>query len=153
YLITGPDAARLVDRVITRDVMKMAVGQVYYTPWCDSLGKVIDDGTVQRLDDQTFRLTSADPSLRWLEDNSTGLTVTLEEQTDAIAAAAIQGPNSREILKRVSDGDLDHLRYFRLIHSNVGDIPATITRTGYTGDMGYEVWIEAHQAEKLWDTL
>jgi aminomethyltransferase len=133
--------------------MKLAVGQVVYTPWCDGQGKVIDDGTLQRLDEQTFRMTAADPSLRWLEDNATGLSVTLEEQTDQIAAVALQGPLSRHILKRVSDGDLDNLRYFRLLHSNVSEIPATITRTGYTGDLGYEIWAEAHHAEKLWDTL
>lgn len=153
YLITGPDAARLLNRVITRDVSKLAVGQVFYTPWCDAHGKVIDDGTLHRLDENTFRLTSADPSLRWLEENSTGLKVTLDEQTDQIAAVALQGPLSRNVLKRVSDGDLDSLKYFRLIHSNVADIPATFSRTGYTGDLGYEIWVDAGRAEKLWDTL
>ena len=153
YLINGKDAAELLDRVITRNVAKLAVGQVYYTPWCDHHGKVIDDGTVQRLDETTFRMTAAEPTLRWLEENSVGLDVHVENQTDDIAAVALQGPNSREILKQVSDSDLDGVKYFRLIHSNVGDVPATITRTGYTGDLGYEVWVEKHHAEKLWDTL
>ncbi len=153
YLITGKDAAELLDRMIPRNVARLAVGQVYYTPWCDAHGKVIDDGTVQRLDEQVFRLTAAEPSLRWLHENATGLDVRVEDQTEQIAAVALQGPNSREILKQVSDGDIDSIRYFRLIHSNVGDVPATITRTGYTGDLGYEVWAEARHAEKLWDTL
>jgi len=153
YLITGKDAAELLDRVITRNVAKLAVGQVYYTPWCDAAGKIIDDGTVQRLDDGTYRMTAAEPTLRWLHENATGLDVHVEDQTDLIAAVALQGPNSREIIKQVCDGDIDSVKYFRLVHSNIGDVPATITRTGYTGDLGYEVWVEARHAEKLWDTL
>jgi aminomethyltransferase len=153
YLITGPDASALLDRVVTRNVAKCAVGQVMYTPWCDHAGKVIDDGTIQRLDENIFRMTSAEPSLRWLLDNAHGLNVTLKEQTDDIAALALQGPHSRNILKEVTDVDMDALRYFRLVHTSVGGVDATITRTGYTGDLGYEIWVDARRAVKLWDVL
>src|SRR5687767_12304087 len=101
YLVTGPDAARLVDRVITRDVSKMGVGQVYYTPWCDEYGKVIDDGTVSRLGDQTFRWTAADPSLRWLRLNAAGLAVDIEDISEETAALALQGPTSARLLRAV----------------------------------------------------
>src|SRR4029078_12925498 len=92
YMVTGPDAARLVDRLITRDVSKMTVGQVFYTPWCDEHGKVIDDGTVSRLGEQTFRWTAADPSLRWFRQNAHGLKVEIEEISEQVAALALQGP-------------------------------------------------------------
>ena len=153
YDITGPDAGRLLDRVLTREVTKCKVGQVMYTPWCDEDGKVIDDGTVWRLDDRVFRLTSADPNIRWLHQNGFGLDVRIEDVSDAIATLSLQGPLSREILKQVVSVDLDGLKYFRLTSGLLRNIPVTITRTGYTGDLGYEVWIDARHAEPLWDTL
>jgi len=153
YLISGPDAARLLDRVVTRDVSRCAVNQVMYTPWCDEAGKVIDDGTLQRLGEQSFRLTSADPNLLWLYENALGLEVNIQDVSDDIAALALQGPTSREILRQVSDADLDRLRYFRLTSARIRDIPVTISRTGYTGDLGYEIWAEAQHAEPLWDAL
>ncbi|HKZ86119.1 MAG TPA: aminomethyltransferase family protein [Anaerolineae bacterium] len=153
YDITGPDAGRLLDRVLTREVTKCKVGQVMYTPWCDEDGKVIDDGTVWRLDDRVFRLTSADPNIRWLHQNGFGLDVRIEDVSDAIATLSLQGPLSREILKQVVGVDLDGLKYFRLTSGTLRNIPVTITRTGYTGDRGYEVWVDAHRAEALWDSL
>ena len=153
YDITGPDAARLLDRVLTRDVTQLKTGQVMYTPWCDEGGKVIDDGTLWRLDDRAFRLTSADPSIRWLGKNAFGLDVKIEDVSDSIATLSLQGPLSREILKQALDADLDGLRYFRLTSGALRGIPVTITRTGYTGDLGYEMWVDAQHAEALWDTL
>jgi aminomethyltransferase len=153
YRVHGPDAVCFLNRVVTRDVSKCAVGQVMYTPWCDEAGKVLDDGTLQRLDEHTFRLTAADPNLRWLHENAPGLAVEIEDESDAMAALALQGPSSREILKQVSDVNLDDLRYFRLTIARVGGIPVTISRTGYTGDLGYEIWVEAEHAEPLWDAL
>ena len=153
YRIHGPDAARLLNRVVTRDVSRCAVNQVMYTPWCDDAGKVLDDGTLWRLGEQTFRLTAADPNLRWLHENAFGLDVEIEDESDHIAVLALQGPTSRDILKQISDADLDGLRYYRLTPAAVRDLPAIITRTGYTGDLGYEVWVEAAQAEPLWDAL
>ena len=153
YRITGRDAARLLDRMVTRDVTKCAVGQVLYTPWCDAHGKVIDDGTVSRLDDGTFRLTSAEPNVRWLTMNAVGLDVTIEEISARTAALALQGPLSRTILQQLSPANLGTLRYFRLVHTTVCDIPVTISRTGYTGDLGYELWVDAERAVALWDAL
>jgi len=153
YRIGGRDAARLLDRMVTRDVAKCAVGQVLYTPWCDADGKVIDDGTISRLDEGTFRLTSAEPNIRWLSMNAVGLDVTIEEVSARTAALALQGPLSRTILEQLSPANLRGLKYFRLVHTTVRDIPVTISRTGYTGDLGYELWVDAERAVALWDAL
>ncbi len=153
YRLTGRDATRLVDRVITRDVRKMKVGQVYYTPWCDDRGKVIDDGTVSRLDENTYRWTAADPNLRWLRQNALGLQVEIEDISEDLAALALQGPTSGRLLKSVADADLDNLKYFRVTSGTIAGVPVDISRTGYTGDLGYEVWIPAEHAVKVWDVL
>src|SRR5687767_939682 len=110
YLVTGADAARFVDRLITRDVSKMPVGQVYYTPWCDERGKVIDDGTVSRLEEQRFRWTAADPSLRWFRQNAAGMKVSIEDISEGTAALALQGPTSARLLRTVSTADIDALK-------------------------------------------
>jgi aminomethyltransferase len=153
YIIKGKDASRLLNRVITRDMDKLKVGQVYYTGWCDDEGKMIDDGTISRLDEGTFRMTSADPSLRWLSMNSVGLDVEVTEVTDKVAALSFQGPNSRKILNKVVDDPVDGLKYFRLMHNKVDGIPVTISRTGYTGDLGFEIWMDAKDALTIWDSL
>src|SRR5215475_6456466 len=120
YLVTGRDAVKLVDRVITRDARKLAVGQVYYTPWCDERGKVIDDGTVTRVDEDTFRWTAADPSLRWLTQNASGLDVRVEDVSEQIAALALQGPTSGRLLHAVADADIRALKYFRMTTGTIG---------------------------------
>jgi glycine cleavage system T protein (aminomethyltransferase) len=153
YIIRGPDAVRLVDRVITRDAQKLAVGQVYYTPWCDEHGKVIDDGTVTRLDEQTFRWTAADPSLRWFTQNAIGLRVTIEDVSEQIAALALQGPTSGRLLDAVADADVRGLKYFRVTRGKIAGVPVEISRTGYTGDLGYEIWIPWDRAVTVWDAL
>ena len=153
YLISGPDAARLVDRLITRDVSKMTVGQVFYTPWCDEHGHVIDDGTVSRLGEQLFRWTAADPSLRWFRQNASGLRVSVEDVSDEVAALALQGPTSARVLRAASDVDLDGLKYFRVASGSIGGVPVDVSRTGYTGDLGYEVWMPATDAVRVWDVL
>jgi aminomethyltransferase len=153
YLITGRDAARLLDRMVTRDVAKCAVGQVLYTPWCDVRGKVLDDGTISRLDEGTYRLTSAEPNVRWLRLNAQGMDVTIEEVSAKLGALALQGPRSRDILQELSKTDLSTLKYFRLVHTKLRDFPVTISRTGYTGDLGYEIWVPADDAVGVWDAL
>ena len=153
YMISGPDAARLVDRLITRDVSKMAVGQVFYTPWCDEHGSVIDDGTVSRIDEQLFRWTAADPSLRWFRQNAAGLRVSVEDVSEEIAALALQGPTSARVLRAASDVNLESLKYFRVASGTIGGVPVDISRTGYTGDLGYEVWMPAVDAVRVWDVL
>ena len=153
YHVSGPDAARLLDRVITRDVEKTAVGQVLYTTWCDGEGKVIDDGTVSRLDDDLFRMTAADPNYRWLGDNGRGLNATIEDVSSRVAALALQGPNARVILEQATQQSLAGLKYFRLTTATIRGVPVTITRTGYTGDLGYEVWMPWDQGLPVWDGL
>lgn len=153
YHVNGPGAASLLDRVVTRDVGRAAVGQVLYTTWCDGEGKVIDDGTVARLDDRSFRLTSADSNYRWLGDNARRLDVTIEDVSDAVAALALQGPNARVILEQATQQSLTALRYFRLTAATIRGAPVTITRTGYTGDLGYEVWMARDAALPVWDAL
>jgi glycine cleavage system T protein (aminomethyltransferase) len=153
YRVTGPDASRLVDRIITRDVRKISVGQVVYTPWCDEHGKVIDDGTVSRLEENVFRWTAADPSLRWLTQNSVGLDVQLEDISESVAALALQGPTSGRLLKSIADANVEHLKYFKVTSGSIEGVPVEISRTGYTGDLGYEIWVEADSALKVWDAL
>jgi aminomethyltransferase len=153
YMVTGADAARLVDRLITRDVSKMAIGQVFYTPWCDEHGRVIDDGTVSRLDDQVFRWTAADPSLRWFRQNAAGLRVEVEDVSEDVAALALQGPTSARLLAAVSDVDLGRLKYFRVASGTIGGAHVDISRTGYTGDLGYEIWTSSRDAVRVWDAL
>ena len=153
YLVAGADAPRFVDRLITRDVTKMAVGQVYYTPWCDEHGKVIDDGTVSRLDEQVFRWTAADPSLRWFRQNAAGLNVTIDDISEEVAALALQGPTSARVLRAASDADIESLKYFRVTSGSIAGVRVDISRTGYTGDLGYEIWMPAADAVRVWDAL
>lgn len=154
YRVSGPDATRLVDRIITRDLRKVSVGQVVYTPWCDEYGKVIDDGTVSRLAENTYRWTAADPSLRWFTQNATGMEVHIEDISESVAALALQGPTSGRLLKGlIKDADIENLKYFRVTTGTIAGVPVEISRTGYTGDLGYEIWIAAEQAVKVWDAL
>jgi len=153
YILKGKDAAALLHKVTTRNIHRMSVGQVYYTGWCDDEGKMIDDGTVARLDETTFRLTAAEPNLRWLMLNAVGLDVQFEDQTDSVASLSLQGPNSRGILNRICESNLDRLKYFRLIKNKLSGVEVTISRTGYTGDLGYEIWMDAQDAIKVWDAL
>jgi aminomethyltransferase len=153
YLVSGRDAPRFVDRLITRDVSKMAPGQVFYTPWCDERGKVIDDGTVSRLSELAFRWTAADPSLRWFRQNAAGFDVAIEDVSEEIAALALQGPTSAALLRTVSTVEIDRLKYFRVATGSIAGVQVDISRTGYTGDLGYEIWIPARHAVAVWDAL
>lgn len=154
YRVTGKDATRLVDRIITRDLSKVSVGQVIYTPWCDEHGKVIDDGTVSRLEENTYRWTAADPSLRWFTQNAAGMDVQVEDISESVAALALQGPTSGRLVKSlVKDADIENLKYFRVTRATIAGVPVEISRTGYTGDLGYEIWMATEQALRIWDTL
>jgi len=153
YRLTGPDVIALADRVITRDATKLKVGQVYYTPWCDEHGKVIDDGTVHRVAEHELRWTAADPQYRWLTQNAAGLDVTVEDVTEELAALALQGPLSRAVLEAATGEDFSDLRYFRRRGTTIAGTPVDISRTGYTGDLGYELWIPADAAPAVWDVL
>ena len=154
YRVTGPDATRLVDRIITRDMRKVSVGQVIYTPWCDEHGKVIDDGTVSRLEENTYRWTAADPSLRWFTQNASGMDVAIEDISESMAALALQGPTSGRLLRSlVKDADIANLKYFRVTRGSIAGVPVEISRTGYTGDLGYEIWVMSERAVGVWDAL
>jgi aminomethyltransferase len=153
YLVRGPDAPRLVDRILTRDATKIAVGQVVYACWCDEDGHVIDDGTVARLDETTYRWTAADPNLRWFRMNAAGLDVEVEEISEQVAALALQGPLSGAVLEAATGEDWADVHYFRRRASAIGGIEIDVSRTGYTGDLGYELWIPAERAIEAWDAL
>ena len=153
YEVSGADAALLLDRVVTRDISAMAVNQVIYTPWCDEEGKVIDDGTISRLDEQTFRVTAADPSYRWFAMNATGLDVEIDDTSEATAGLALQGRLSRHVLERATGQDWFDLRYFRRGPATIAGVDLDVTRTGYTGDLGYELWIPVREALAVWDRL
>jgi aminomethyltransferase len=154
YDITGPESNLLVDKIITRDISKCAKGQIFYSPWCDETGHIIDDGTIWHIADNHFRITSADPSQRWFQDCGFGLEAEVRNISASVAALAIQGPNSRKILKKIGANiDLEKLGYFRLVEANMKGIPVTITRTGFTGDLGYELWVSPGYALQMWDLL
>src|SRR5512143_4211690 len=155
YRVSGPDALRLVDRVITRDATKLAVGQVFYTPWCDEHGMVIDDGTVHRVAEDQFFWTAADPQYRWLTLNGRGLHVEIEDVTESLAAVALQGPFARAVLEAATEESFGDLRYFRRRRAALIEarIEVGVSRTGYTGDLGYELWIPAEHAAAAWDAL
>ena len=153
YIVSGRDAVKLVDRVITRDATLLDVGQVIYTPWCDEDGHVIDDGTVTRLSPDRFRWTAADPSGRWIEHQADGLDAQVEDVSESVAALALQGPTAARVLRVVADADLEALRYFRMTPATIAGRAVEISRTGYTGDLGYEIWMARGDAVAVWDAL
>ncbi len=153
YRVTGRDATKFVNRVIARDINKVAVDQVIYCCWCDPEGKVIDDGTITRLGENEYRWTAADPSLRWFQQNALALDVTIEDISEQTAALALQGPTSGKLLHEVADANITNLKYFRVTHGKIAGVPVDISRTGYTGDLGFEVWMPWRDAVKVWDAL
>jgi len=153
YRVTGGDATKFVNRVITRDINKVAVDQVIYCCWCDPEGKVVDDGTITRLGENEYRWTAADPSLRWFSQNSLGLNVEIEDISEKVAALALQGPTSGRLLHAVADANIAGLKYFRVTHGKIAGVPVDISRTGYTGDLGYEIWVPCKDAIKVFDAL
>jgi aminomethyltransferase len=153
YMITGRDATRFVNRIIARDINKVAVDQVIYCCWCDEEGKIIDDGTITRLEENRYRWTAADPNLRWFRQNAIGFDVEIEDVTEQVAALALQGPTSGRLLKKAAEAEIENLKYFRKTSGTIGGVPVDISRTGYTGDLGYEIWIAWPDAVKVWDSL
>jgi glycine cleavage system T protein (aminomethyltransferase) len=153
YRVTGRDATKFVNRVIARDIHKVAIDQVIYCCWCDPEGKVIDDGTITRLGENDYRWTAADPSLRWFRQNAFGLDVTIDDISEQVAALALQGPTSGRLLRTVTDAPIENLKYFRVARGKIAGVPVDISRTGYTGDLGFEVWMPWPDAVKVWDAL
>ncbi len=153
YEVSGPDAVRLLDRVMTRDMTKLQIDRVFYAPWCDEEGKVLDDGTIARLDEQRYRITAADPSYRWFVLNATGLDVDIADVSDDTAALALQGRLSREVLQDATGQDWTDLRYFGRRPTEIAGVQVDVTRTGYTGDRGYELWMPKSDAVHVWDRI
>jgi aminomethyltransferase len=153
YMVTGKDATRLVNRVITRDINKVKPGQVIYCCWCDEQGQVIDDGTITRLEENKYRWTAADPSLRWFRQNGLNMDAQIEDISESVAALALQGPTSGRLLKAVTEADIANLKYFHVTSGKIAGVPVDISRTGYTGDLGYEIWVPWNDAVKVWDAL
>jgi aminomethyltransferase len=158
YMVEGRDATRLVNRVITRDINKVKPGQVIYCCWCDEQGMVIDDGTITRLAENKYRWTAADPSLRWFRQNGLNMDVRIDDVSESVAALALQGPTSGRLLKSVAEADVANLKYFRVTSGKIAGVPVDISRTGYTGDLGYEIWVplnngDRQNAVRVWDAL
>jgi aminomethyltransferase len=153
YEVYGPDAASFLSRLTVKNISKLKLGRVTYLCWCDDHGKMIDDGTVSHLDEDYFRLTAAEPSLSWLERFRRGFDVTIEDSTDRLGALALQGPSSKDILQQITDTDMDALRFFGVVRCRLEGVDVWISRTGYTGDLGYEIWVEREHAEHVYDSV
>jgi len=153
YEVYGKDAAAFLSRVTVRDINKLNVGRCSYLCWCDDHGKVLDDGTVSRLDDTRFRVTAAEPTLAWLLRQSRRFDVSIEDSSEKIGTLSLQGPKSRDILKNVTDADMDNLRYFALTEARLDGVDVLVSRTGYTGDLGYEIWVDRKHALEVYDAI
>jgi len=137
YDVQGKDSLRLLRRVMSRDIGKLRVGRATYCCWCDEAGKVIDDGTVAHLERGHYRITSAHPSLAWLSRNADGMEVRVQDTTRDVAALALQGPSAGRVLRAISETDIDRLSFFGCTRARLGGCEGVITRTGFTGDLGY----------------
>ena len=153
YRITGPDALAYIDRLVTRDMTKVAAGRVAYAVWCNDQGQVLDDGTVFHLHDGEYRLCSQERHLDWLVDSAIGFDVGVVDETADVAALALQGPTSFSVLSALGIDGIDGLKPFQLIHVEVDGQPLTVSRTGFTGDLGYELWMRPNDAADWWDRL
>jgi aminomethyltransferase len=156
YEVRGKDAAALLSRVMVRGFSKFAAGRVGYVCWCDEHGKVLDDGTVTRFADDHFRVTSADPALAWLARQARGLDVAIGDSSRTLAALALQGPRSREVLRGLIGSSVDSIKFFRALVTKLpgkSGAELVVTRTGYTGDLGYELWVANAHAVELWDSV
>ena len=153
YEVRGRDAGAFLARVMVRDVRRLEVGQVTYLCWCDDEGKVIDDGTVSRLDEDHYRVTAVEPNWAWFQRYARGYEFELEDSTARIAALSVQGPNSRAILAEVAGPEIADLPFFRTSRATIDGSSLWISRTGYTGDLGYEIWADAGDALTVWDRV
>ncbi len=153
YRVTGPDAPAFLNRLVTRDVAKLAPDRVAYCVWCNEAGHVVDDGTLFRLGAAEYRLCTAQRQLDWLGASAIGFDVEIEEITERIAALAVQGPTSFAVLRAAGVAGLDGLKPFQVAYSTLAGAEVTVSRTGFTGDLGYEVWTSVQDAERVWDAL
>ncbi|MEM7278393.1 MAG: aminomethyltransferase family protein [Pseudomonadota bacterium] len=153
YRIRGKDAYAYLDRLLTRDLSKLKPGRVTYVVWCNDEGQLIDDGTLFQLRPDDYRLCSQHHQLDWLLLSAQGFDVSIELETHEIAALAVQGPTAFAALSRAGLSALDKLKPFGIVESSLGGIPVLVSRTGYTGDLGYELWVSPENAGELWDRI
>ena len=153
YRITGPDAEAYLNRMVTRNVSKLGINRVGYAVWCNDAGQVMDDGTIFRLGEQDFRLCSYQRADDWLAWCTLGFDVTITNESEDLAGLAVQGPTSCTFLTLLGCEGLDQLKPFGIAHFTFEGAPMMVSRTGFTGDLGYEVWVAPAQAEALWDQL
>ncbi len=153
YRIRGDDSLAFLDRLLTRDLSGLRPGRVTYVVWCNDDGKVIDDGTLFQLGESDYRLCSQHHQLDWLRISATGFDVQIEVETDAVAALAVQGPTSWSVLHAAGIDGLERLKPFGIMDVACNGVPLTVSRTGYTGDLGYELWMDPERATTIWDAL
>jgi len=153
YKVTGKDATRFLSRVMVKDISKLKLHQATYCCWCDAEGRVVDDGTVMYFGENEYFVTAADPSYSWFSRLVKKLDVQIEDITDTHCGLALQGPTSREILKNMCDAELDGLKYFWTTSAKADGFDFKISRTGYTGDLGYELWVRNEDALRLFDAI
>jgi aminomethyltransferase len=153
YRVEGPDARRYLDRLVTRDLSKLRPGRVTYVVWCNDDGKVIDDGTLFQFDAHRYRLCSQHHQLDWLLTSADGFDVDIAVETHDVAALAVQGPTSYAVLEAAGITGLEDLEPFGIRELSFRSVPVVVSRTGYTGDLGYELWAEPEYAIKLWDAI
>jgi aminomethyltransferase len=153
YRVVGTDAAPYLNRLVTRDLGKLKPDRVSYCVWCNDAGHIIDDGTVFRLGAGEYRICTAERQLDWLLDSAIGFDVDISEVTEEIAALAVQGPTSCAVLKAAGLSGIEKLKPFEVGYFALGGRTLTVSRTGFTGDLGYELWMEPQAAEGVWDAL
>lgn len=154
YRFRGADAAAMLDRMVTRDVVAQAVDTVAYNVWCTDAGRLVDDGTIFRLADDDFMLCCADPCFDWFRLAAVGFdAVDIADISEEVAALALQGPTSCALLKALGFAGIEQCKPFQVMHFPFGAEEIMVSRTGYTGDLGYELWLPPQAAEPLWDEL
>lgn len=153
YRVKGPDAEAFFDRLVTRDMSKLKPGRVGYSVWCNDQGRVVDDGTIFRFDENDYRLCSYEHQFEWLMISSAGFDVEISDETEAVAALSFQGPTSFAVLRKMGLKRIETLKPFGIMHFPYHGSELMVSRTGFTGDLGYELWVEAKKAITLWDEL
>ena len=153
YRVVGKDAREYLDRLVTRDISTLRPGRVTYIVWCNDEGRVIDDGTLFQLGENDYRICAQHHQLDWLLMSAAGFDVDIRTETKEVAALAVQGPTSHSVLDAAGIKSLEELKPFGIIDVRCGDIPVTVSRTGFTGDLGYEVWMEPDAALPVWDAI
>jgi aminomethyltransferase len=152
YEVQGPDAKAFLQRMVVRNLAPSRPGRGFYTVWCNDDGKVVDDGGVFHLAENHFRLTSTLPNFEWLIDNSLGFDVAFEDVSEELVGLALQGPTSRDLLQKLTSVDLAALKFWNCTEADVCGRPTMISRTGYTGDLGFEIFLRPDDAERIWDS-